>query len=306
MKRREFLSLGAKAGALLPVAGALGQLSLEALAAAVPTTLTLLHTNDIHSRIEPFPKDAGRLASQGGFARRHTLIEKLRAANANTLLLDAGDYFQGTPYFNLYKGKLEIELMSRIKYDAVAIGNHDFDAGIDTLAVRMGEANFPFVCANYIFTGTPVSGKVQDYVIVKKGGIKIGVYGVGINLDGLAPSGISAVVGFKNPIEEARRVEKILHDKKCDLIVCLSHLGNFTSKKGEFADPDLAQKTLFTDVIIGGHTHTFLDKPTEYRNENGQPVWVNQVGWGGVKLGQLDFSFTKGRKTVAAEAHPVK
>ncbi len=296
MKRREFLSAAAKTAALLP-ASTLGANFLlnEALARSATTQVTLLHTNDVHSRIEPFPSDAGKLAGQGGFARRLALVENFRSQHENVLLLDAGDYFQGTPYFNLYKGKLEIELMSKLKYDAVCIGNHDFDAGMDVLATRMGEASFPFVNANYDFKGTTLDavrrqGKLTDYIILKKGGVKIGIYGVGIKLDGLAPSAISSQIGFKNPIEEARRVEKELKDKGCSLIVCLSHLGAFTSKPGEFADPDLAQKTLYTDVIIGAHTHTFFEKPNEYKNENGRVAWVNQVGWGGVKLGQLDFT----------------
>jgi 5'-nucleotidase len=285
LSRRAFLTRAGAAAALLPVLR-----PFDALAAATATrTVTILHTNDMHSRIDPFPADAGRNAGLGGFARRQTLVNGIRKEVTNHLLFDSGDYFQGTPYFNLYKGKLEIELMSRIKYDAVTLGNHDFDAGMDVLAQRMSEANFPFLICNYTLKGTAIERRVQESLIFNRGGLKIGVYGVGINLDGLAPTSISSVVGYRNPVEEARRVEADLKAKGCDLIICLSHLGIQSSR--ELADPDLAQKTRATDLILGGHTHTFLDEPREYTNEAGRKVLVNQVGWAGIRLGRLDYRY---------------
>jgi 5'-nucleotidase len=309
--RRRFLSRTAQAAVALPLLSAPAQAlatSLNALETAdiAGETLTILHTNDLHSRIDPFPMDGGRNQGQGGFARRATLVDQLRQSHANTLLLDAGDYFQGTPYFNLYKGELEIKLMSAMGYECVTLGNHDFDAGTDILAQRLSEASFPCVCANYTFANPKLKAQVKDYVILRKGNIKVGIYGLGINLDGLAPSSISNEVGYANPVETARRLEKTLHDQGCHLIICLSHLGIKARVDSALADPDLATKTRLTDLIIGGHTHTFLDEPREYRNELGRKTLVNQVGFAGIKLGQLDYRFVPTGKQVNSTNRSVK
>lgn len=309
--RRDFLRRSGQAALALPLLSAPAQAlasSLDALesADAAGERLTILHTNDLHSRIDPFPMDGGRNQGQGGFARRATLIDAIRGGAANTLLLDAGDYFQGTPYFNLYKGELEIKLMSAMGYEAVTLGNHDFDAGTDVLAQRLSEASFPCVCANYTLANPRLKARVRDYVVLRKGRLKVGIYGVGIQLEGLAPSAIASEVGFQNPVEVARRIEAELHRQGCHLIICLSHLGIRARAEGALADPDLAEKTRYTDLIIGGHTHTFLDVPREYRNELGRKVLVNQVGFAGLRLGQLDYEFIPTGKEVKSTVRTVK
>lgn len=311
LDRRHFLRRTGQAALALPLiagpAQALTQRLVKLDAADVAgSSLTILHTNDQHSRIDPFPMDGGRNQGQGGFARRATLIDAVRAERTQVLLLDAGDYFQGTPYFNLYKGELEIKLMSAMGYDCVTLGNHDFDAGTDVLAQRLGEASFPCVCANYTFSNPRLKARVRESLILTKGKLKVGLYGIGIDLDGLAPSGISSEVGFANPVETARRLERQLYDAGCHLIICLSHLGIQTRVPGALADPDLAQKTRHTDLIIGGHTHTFLDTPREYRNELGRKVLVNQVGFAGLRLGQLDYQFVPTGKQVNSTVKSVQ
>lgn len=298
MLRREFLQLAARATAL----GALTTLAPSKILfgrgtkAAAKQTLTILHTNDVHSRIEPFPDNAGRNAGKGGVARRATLIDKIRREKDNVILLDAGDFFQGTPYFNFYQGKLEIELMSKLGYEAATLGNHDFDAGLEVLAQRIREATFPIVVCNYDFTDTPVAGLTKEYIILKKKGLKVGVYGVGINPKYWIIASIAEQFGFKDPVANAQRVEKLLHDKGCDYIICLSHLGLTSRYNTDPGDVDFAPQTRYTDLIIGGHTHTFLDEPKKFTNLAGKEILVNQVGWAGIRLGQVEVEFSPSSK----------
>lgn len=299
MRRREFLELSAKAAALAAVAGALPSRLAGALSAPQPPTgaqLTLLHTNDVHSRIEPFPANAGRNAGKGGVARRAVLIEKIRREQPNVLLFDAGDFFQGTPYFNIYQGKIEIELMNQLGYDAATLGNHDFDAGLEVLAQRIREARFPIVVSNYGFKGTPVDGLTRDYVVFKKGPLKVGVYGLGINPTYWVANTVAQQIEYRNPVTEALRVERELTAKGCHYIVCLSHLGLTSRYPSEPGDDGFAPQTRATDLVIGGHTHTFLNEPKSYTNAGGKTVLVNQVGWAGINLGRIDVGFTKGSK----------
>ena len=260
------------------------------------TKLTILHTNDVHSRIEPFPMDGSRNQGLGGAVRRAELIEDIRKKNEHVLLLDCGDIFQGTPYFNYFGGELEFKLMSQMRYDAATIGNHDFDAGIEGLHKQLPHANFPFVSSNYDFSDTIMHDKVRDYLIFDKGEIKIGVVGAGIELDELVPKDLYKNTVYRDPISHADRVAKRLkNDLKCDYVICLSHLG-YKYDDNTVSDIHLAQNTSCIDCILGGHTHTFMYKPDIRRNKLGQEVIISQAGWAGILLGQIDVYFEKNKK----------
>jgi 5'-nucleotidase len=255
--------------------------------------LTILHTNDVHSRLEPFPMDGGRNQGMGGVAARSALIKDIRSKEANVLLLDAGDLFQGTPYFNLYKGEPEIKAMTAMGYDACTMGNHDFDAGMENFATQMTKGNFPFIVSNYNFTDTPLENKNIPYKIFNRGQLKIGVLGIGIEMKGLVPDNLYGKTVYEDPIVKANEVaHKLKHDEKCNLIICLSHLG-YKYVDNKVSDQVLAKETEYIDLIIGGHTHTFLNKPDSIKNKIGTDVLVNQVGWGGINLGRIDFEFSK-------------
>lgn len=286
MKRREFIEK-TSAGALITGLG-LTLTSFEAKS----KHLTILHTNDVHSHIDPFPMSDPRNPNMGGVNRRAALIESIRQENPNVLLLDAGDIFQGTPYFNYYGGELEFKLMSMMKYDASTIGNHDFDNGIQGLYAQMPHAKFEFISSNYDFKNTLMDGFVKPYKIYNKNGIKVGVFGLGIELDGLVDKQMYKETVYNNPVEIAQDMVRILKkEQKCDLVICLSHLGYKYNKEDQdkISDIKLAELTADIDLIIGGHTHTFLDKPTIVKNADGKEVLVNQVGCYGINLGRIDF-----------------
>jgi len=252
--------------------------------------LTILHTNDTHSNIDPFPVNHSKYPGKGGVARRYEMIQKIRSEEENVLLLDAGDIFQGTPYFNKFGGVLEMKLMSKLGYDVATMGNHDFDGGMDGFVNAKQYADFPFVCSNHDFKNTPIDGHTEDVQIIKKGKIKIGIFGVGVELKGLVPDAKFGETVYHDPIEIANDRAAKLKKEGCDLVICLSHLGyEYDSEK--VSDRVLAQKTTNIHLIIGGHTHTFLEKPTEELNANGETVLINQVGWAGIQLGRIDFEF---------------
>ena len=255
--------------------------------------ITILHTNDVHSHIEPFSKDHSEFPNRGGFERRSTILNSIRSKNPNTLLLDAGDIFQGTPYFNFYNGELEFKLMSLLEYDAVTIGNHDFDNGITGLNEQMPNASFDFLISNYDFKNTVLDGKTSDYKIYTKSGIKIGVFGLGIELEGLVTKELYRETKYLDPIDIAQDVaKKLKNEEKCDLIICLSHLGyKYDNLPNRVCDYNLAKKTKDIDLIIGGHTHTFMNEPIILKNQISKDVLVNQVGCFGLFLGQIDFYF---------------
>ena len=255
--------------------------------------LTILHTNDVHSYIDPFPANHPKNPNMGGVARRAALIESIRKENPNVLLLDAGDIFQGTPYFNYYGGELEFKLMSMMQYDLATIGNHDFDNGIEGLYAQLPHASFEFVSANYDFKNTIMNGHVKPYKIINKDGIKVGVFGLGVGLDGLVDKKNYKETVYLDPVGVAQDMARILkQEKKCDLVICLSHLGyKYKDEPDKICDTKLATLTKDIDLIIGGHTHTFLDKPTVLKNAVGQDVLVNQVGCYGINLGRIDFYF---------------
>ena len=297
MKRRTFIQQTTTAGAFI----GLGGLTLSSIESQDVKKITILHTNDVHSHIDPFGPNDGRNANKGGVARRASLIESIRQNNPNTLLLDAGDIFQGTPYFNYYGGELELKLMSMLKYDLATIGNHDFDNGIDGFYAQLPNAKFDFVSANYDFSNTVLDTHIKPYKIFVKDGIKIGVFGLGIELDGLVPKKLYKETVYNNPIEIAQDMSRILkEDEKCDLIICLSHLGYYYKKHPEtVSDIVLAKQTKNIDLIIGGHTHTFLKKPTIEKNSIGENVLVNQVGCYGLYVGHIDFYLEEGKEKKA-------
>jgi 5'-nucleotidase len=292
MKRRDFLEKTAATTAVLGLG-----LSLSSFESSELKKLTILHTNDVHSHIDPFPADDPRNPNMGGVARRASLIETIRKEDPNVLLLDAGDIFQGTPYFNYYGGELEFKLMSMMQYDASTIGNHDFDNGVEGLYAQMPHAKFEFLSANYDFKNTIMEGQVKPYKIFNKNGIRVGVFGIGIELDGLVDKKMYKETVYNNPVEASQEMVRILKkEQKCDLIICLSHLGyNYKNEPDKICDLQLAALTQDIDLIIGGHTHTFLDKPTVTKNRIGEEVLVNQVGCYGINLGRIDFFFDNKR-----------
>lgn len=290
MKRRNFIQNTLAGTTLL----SLGNLPLNGSTLAQTKKITILHTNDTHSHIDAFAVNHPKYPNRGGIARRASLIEKIRKEEKNVLLLDAGDIFQGTPYFNFYGGELEFKLMSMMQYDVATMGNHDFDNGIDGFYKQLPHAKFDFVSANYNFKNTVLDGIVKPYKIIFKKGIKIGIFGLGVELAGLVDRKLYKETVYHNPIEIAQDITKILQEtEKCDLIICLSHLGyQYKNDSSKPSDIMLAQKTKNIDLIIGGHSHTFLDKPTVVKNIEGKPVLVNQVGCYGVNLGRVDFYLT--------------
>ncbi|MVM31983.1 twin-arginine translocation signal domain-containing protein [Spirosoma sp. HMF4905] len=296
--RRQFLKLLGTAAVVSSVAPDV--LAHPASARAKTSSLTILHTNDVHSRLDPFPMDGSRNAGKGGVARRATLIKKIRQEQPNVLLFDAGDIFQGTPYFNLYKGEPEILAMNRLGYDAGTIGNHDFDGGIDNMVTQFGKASFPLLIANYDFKNTVMDGKTMPYKLFEKDGIRVGVFGLGIEPAGLIPKEAYKETKYLDPIEIGNDTAAQLRtDKKCDYVICLSHLG-FKYNEPTVSDNVLAAKTKNIDLIIGGHTHTFLDAPVAVNNLDGQPVWINQVGFAGINLGRIDLAFEHGKAVSSA------
>ncbi|MFC5410083.1 bifunctional metallophosphatase/5'-nucleotidase [Larkinella bovis] len=297
--RRQFLKL-------FGTAAVIGSLAPDGWAKPKSTHLTILHTNDVHSRLEPFPMDGSRNAGRGGIARRATLIEQIRKEQPNVLLFDAGDLFQGTPYFNLYKGEPEIQAMNLMRYDASTIGNHDFDGGMDNMVVQFGKAQFPFLIANYDFKNTTMNGRTEPYRIFKKDGLKIGVFGLGIQPEGLIAKDLYLETRYLDPIETANAVAATLrNEKKCDYVICLSHLGyQYTDKT--VSDRVLASKSRNVDLIIGGHTHTFLEAPVHVLNQDGLPVLINQVGFAGIYLGRIDLIFEQGKVKQTNDAKPVE
>jgi 5'-nucleotidase len=301
--RRDFLKKTAFAGAGFLAFNAIPN---EALAKTEMVKITILHTNDVHSHIDPFPDNDPKYAGLGGVTRRAALIKKIRSEEKNVLLLDIGDVFQGTPYFNMYGGELELKLMSMMQYDASTIGNHDFDNGLDGLVKQLPNANFPFITCNYDFSDTPMAGKTIPLKIFMKDDIKIGVFGLGIELDGLVDKKMYGNTKYIDPLVKAAEATHFLkNEEKCDLIICISHLGyKYENKK--VSDVILAKQSKNIDIILGAHTHTFLDTPVPYKNSDGKEVLVAQVGWAGIRLGRVDYIFEKKSKKKAVEGYSIK
>jgi len=285
MKRRTFLQNSfAVTGGIIVSPTLFAQSSLPKKVKKV----TILHTNDTHSNIDPFPGNHSKYPGKGGVSRRYELVNQIREEEEHVLLLDAGDIFQGTPYFNKFGGVLEMKLMTELGYDAATMGNHDFDGGMEGFVKAKQFGEFPFLCANYDFANTPIHGHTKESIIFEKGGVKIGVFGIGVELKGLVPARLYGESKWLDPIEIANDRSAELKNKGCDLVICLSHLG-YEYGTDKISDRQLAQKTKNIHLIIGGHTHTFLDKPTQEKNLNGETVLINQVGWAGINLGRIDF-----------------
>jgi 5'-nucleotidase len=301
--RRKFLKQISLAGGAL----ALSSVPSDLFASNPTTKITILHTNDTHSRIDPFPASDPKFGGMGGVARRMQLINKIRSEEKNVILLDSGDIFQGTPYFNYYGGELEIKLMSAMKYDASTMGNHDFDGGIEGFAKQLPHATFPFLCSNYDFSNTILAGKTQSYKIIEKDKIRIGVFGLGIELEGLVDEKCYGKTVYKNPLDVANLIAKNLKENEmCDIVICLSHLGYRYEGTKKVSDAVLAEQSENIDLILGGHTHTFLDEPVEFKNLKGAKVLVAQTGFGGIRLGRIDFFIERKNGKISHKNSTVK
>ena len=260
--------------------------------------ITILHTNDVHSHIDPFPKNDPLNPSGGGVIARANLINLVKKDNPHTLVLDAGDVFQGTPYFNFFGGELELKLMSKMGYNASTLGNHEFDNGMEKLSKVLKHANFSFLNSNYTLKNTPLENKIKSHEIFNINGIKIGVFGLGIELEGLVEKKLYKGIKYLNPIEISKDIsDDLKYNHNCDLIICLSHLGfSYSKNKNIMCDLILAKQTKNIDLIIGGHTHTFLDEPVKVKNLENKDVIINQVGCFGINLGKIDFYFSENNK----------
>lgn len=251
--------------------------------------LRIVHTNDTHSCVMPVSPHSSdtALADKGGFVRRAALVRDLRAEDNSLLLFDSGDFSQGSAYYNLYKGEVEVKLMNEMRYDAATIGNHEFDFGLENMARIFRMAGFPIVCANYHVEGTVLEGLVKPYVILERKGVKIGVFGLGTQLEGMVASENYAGVIYEDPITAANRVADILkHREHCDLVVCLSHLG---WQIDGIDDSEVIPSTRDIDIVLGGHSHTYMEHPEVVKNADGEYVYCNQMGKHGRYVGELSL-----------------
>ncbi|MFH1807323.1 MAG: metallophosphatase [Pseudomonadota bacterium] len=290
--RRRFLH-GLAAGAGSVVAGPL--IRVARASEPVVGTVTLLHTNDTHSRIDPFPEGSGRHANRGGVARRTSLIRRVREVWPETLVLDGGDFFQGTPYFNRFKGEIEVKTLQAMGYDAVCIGNHDFDLGVEGLVAAMKHGRFPLLNANYEIQNPALRPLVKPYIVKQLGAVRVGVFGLGVALDGLVNPKQCQGVSYRDPVAAARAaVEELRVDHGAHMVVAVSHLG-FNGVLGEPGDQDWPREVKGVDYVVGGHTHTFLDAPRGVRyGRGGWETLVMQVGFAGINVGRADFDISAG------------
>lgn len=248
--------------------------------------LTILHTGDTHSRLEPIDRPDDRNHGQGGFVRRATCLEKLREETPELLLFDTGDFSQGTPYYTMFRGEAEVKLMNLMGYDAVGIGNHEFDCGMENMAKLFRLATFPVVCSNYDFTNTVLDGLVRPYIILERGDLLVGVLGLGVRPEGMIPADKFRGVTYRDPVAVANEMAELLKKEGCQVVVCLSHLGIES-------DENLVVKTRNIDIILGGHSHTFMKEPRIYLNADGASVQVMHTGRDGVKLGRIDLTLKR-------------
>jgi len=254
--------------------------------------LVILHTNDTHSQIEPTDRAASRNADMGGYARRMGVINSIRAQEPYVLLVDAGDFSQGTPYFNFFNGRLEVKGYNQMNYDAVTLGNHEFDNGMDSLAMVLSMKNFPVVVSNYTVSASKINGFVQPWLVLSKGKLKIGIMALGVEPSGLVMEKNYDGVVYEDPVKKAREVSDFLRNKKkCDLVICLSHLGS-DSTDIKVNDFTIARTTTNIDVIIGGHSHSMLENVTT-PNAAGRRIMIAQMAKSGLYLGRIDLEFTQ-------------
>lgn len=266
-----------------------------AMACSAQKKITILHTNDTHSCIMPLNKNLANkeVAGRGGYLRRAAMIRDERHATPDLLLFDSGDFSQGSPYYTLFKGDVEIGLMNEMKCDAGTIGNHEFDFGLENMARIFRKAKFPIVCANYDFTGTPVEGTVKPYVIIKRNGLKIGVFGIGAQLEGLVDANNCKGVKFLDPITTANNTASHLKkDLKCDLVICLSHLG-WGILPPLANDERLIAASHDIDLVLGAHSHTFFKEIEYVNNAEGQAIGDDQNGKNAIYVGKLVLTMNK-------------
>lgn len=255
--------------------------------------LVILHTNDAHSCIYPLNKHLADtlLAGRGGFIRRAVMVGEERKEHPNLLLLDSGDFSQGSPYYTLYKGDVEVGLMNLMRYDAATIGNHEFDFGVENMARLFKKADFPVVCANYDFTGTALEGIVKPYVVLKRDGLRIGVFGLSPELDGLVLAESCAGVKYNDPVKAANDVAKTLKEKeKCDIVICLSHLG---WKLAGLDDTELMSQLRNVDIVLGGHSHTYFTDMEYVKDLDGREIPNDQNGKHGIYVGKIVVDFDR-------------
>lgn len=252
-------------------------------------TVTLLQTSDVHSRVEPIASNtADKYAGLGGFVRRATMVQELRRELPDLLLLDCGDFSQGTPYYNLFQGEVEVKLMNEMKYAAATIGNHEFDFGLENMARLFRMAEFPIVCANYGVEGTPLEGLVKPYTILEHDGLRIGIFGLSPMMEGLVQADKCEGVVYKDPVVTGNEIAaKLKEVEKCDAVVCLSHLGISYDVK------NLIPETRNIDVVLGGHSHTFMQVPEVILNLDGKNVSLSHTGRSGIFVGRTDLTFNK-------------
>jgi len=292
INRKDFLKQVAAAGAGLSLLSMTPLVSYGRSSSS--KMISIMHTNDTHARIDPFPAGSGSYEGLGGAARRGALIKKIREDNPLNLLLDAGDVFQGTPYFNYYHGGLDYELMSMMKYDASTIGNHEFDNKVQGFVDMAPKANFPFVNSNYDFRGAPEMGKFVDELLIKYvDGVKIGIFGLGVSFANLVLPDLHKGVRDMDAKMIARQLSRRLRqDYNCDMVICLSHLG-YSYETDQVSDVVIANEVDGIDLIIGGHTHTLLEEPHIVEKPGKHPTIISQVGHAGVVLGRLNFEFDR-------------
>lgn len=262
-------------------------LCVVSVAAQSTKEVYIYHTNDMHSRVEAFPQEFQDtlLAGKGGLIRRATFIKEQRKLYPDLLLFDSGDFSQGTPYYNLFKGEVEVKLMNEMHYDAGTIGNHEFDFGLENMARLFKMADYPIVCANYDVTGTVLEGLVREYVVINRDGLRIGVFGLSPQLDGLVAAECYGNVKFEDPVSEAQRIADLLKEKEqCDLVICLSHLG---WKDEPYSDISLIENTRHIDLVLGGHSHSYFVTPEFYENLDGVKVPVQQMGKNAAFVGKV-------------------
>ncbi len=261
--------------------------------AAQDKQLVVLHTNDTHSTIEPLNPNLNdkNLAGRGGFIRRLQFLKQQREEHPDLLYFDSGDFSQGSPYYTLFKGDVEVGLMNMMGIDAATIGNHEFDFGLETMAHLFKMANFPIVCANYDFTGTPLEGLVKPWVIIKRNGVKIGVFGLSPQLDGLVEKHNCEGVKYLDPVAKALEVATLLKKKKkCDMVICISHLGWDVDVTD---DIQMVAGTRYIDLVLGGHSHTYFEELRYVKNLDGQNVPVDQNGKHGLWIGKMVVNLAK-------------
>ena len=311
--RRDFLKTAALAGLTLPLTPSTPLFAARRSHAALwspllepargETLITVLHTNDTHSQIDPILDNDKNYPGKGGVARRATLVKRIRKENPNTLMLDGGDVLQGTPYFNFYRGEVEYKAMSLIGYDAGTLGNHEFDNGVEALAKALQFANFDVISTNYDVRGSALEKKVKTHAVKVLGGVRVGLFGMGISPKGLITPENFKPLQYLDPVRTARGVVKLLREQeKCTLVLGMSHLGYYKNPQDpdDVGDTQVAAQVDGIDFIASGHTHTFMEKPVVQKTPNGGDTVIFQVGRSGIYVGRVDFTVKDGKVTAHA------